>query len=221
MTETFTQDTATQDGAAAPEAAQTAAGSRRRRRTGALAGALVCCGIMVAAPAGASPATPAESQAQTEQQAAVNGTAPAQVKQLDFLLGDLSCVYNTGTKLTATDKLILGGTYVELDIKSTNALGSEKINGRWILGWDAVDSKFISYYYDNDLNQGTSSSPGRQNGQFTLTGSYVLAGVPAPLGLQDVFTSSDKNHFTIVESAQVQGAWKVLDIQTCVRTPTR
>ena len=192
---------------------------RRWRRTAAIAGALAVSGVMLSVPASAAPAGKPSAAAVQSQKAAA-GTPPAQVAQLDFLLGTLKCVYSDGIKLTSTDKLILGGTYVQMDMKSTNALGSTKINGRWILGWDALDSKFISYYYDDALDQGSEDSPGWSNGQITFAGPYVLAGLTSTLELQDVFTPTDANHFGIVESGMVQGSWKVLDTQTCVRTPT-
>lgn len=195
--------------------------ARRRRLPAALAVAGVACAaaLAVAIPASAAPSA-AVSAEPTATDTASSAPVPPQIKQLDFLLGTLNCVYSDGTKLTARVKPVLGGTYVQMSIDSTNALGNETINGKWILGWDATDSDFISYYYDNLLNQGTSTSPGWQDGNFTLIGQYVLTG-HGHLNLKDEFVPIDANHFTIYESGEFAGAWRLLDTQACVRTPGR
>ncbi|HET9171569.1 MAG TPA: DUF1579 family protein [Actinospica sp.] len=191
----------------------------RRRRTLTAAAAIAGAAALAAAiPAAASTASAHAAPAPAT--ATATSTAPAQIKQLDFLLGTLNCVYSDGTLLSAKVKPILGGTYVQMDIKSTNALGTEAITGKWILGWDSTDSQFISYYYDNLLNQGTSTAPGWQDGSFTLIGQYVLTG-HGHLNLKDQFVPVDANHFTIYESGEIAGAWKLLDTQACTRTPGR
>jgi hypothetical protein len=187
--------------------------TRRRRRRARVAGAFAWAAALVAITGGSAAAWP---EGGSPKPPAV--TPPPQLRQLDFLLGDLRCLYDSGTTLRSRNTTILGGTYLQMNMHAEKALGNRTINGRWILGWDQHRSQFSTYYYDDNLNQGTSTSPGWQNGEFTLIGSYVLAEVPVPITVKDVFKPITANHFTIVESAEVNGAWQVLNTQDCVRS---
>lgn len=187
--------------------------SARRHRSITVAGALICAGVLAAIPTSVALGSGADAKT------ASRPTPAPQMHQLDFLLGKLRCLYSSGTKLTARTKPILSGTYVQMEITASQALGSSKLNGRWILGWDSVNSHFISYYYDDGLNQGTSTSPGWQGGHFVLTGTYALGGRGVSILLKDDFVPKDADHFTIVESGQINGTWRVLDTQACVRSP--
>lgn len=146
------------------------------------------------------------------------GSQPAaeQMRELDFLHGSIDCVLNTGTKMTGEIRPVLGGNYVEFKL-TVNRENGQQVNGGFVLGWNAADKVFSSYYYDDAGMQGTSSSPGWHDGAMTFEGRYTLGEDHADL--RTVFERIDEDHFVVRELLLRDGEWKLLDIQDCHRTP--
>ncbi|WP_369213208.1 DUF1579 family protein [Streptomyces flavofungini] len=99
------------------------------------------------------------------------------MRELDFLLGSLRCLGRAaGSVLTARARPILGGHFYELDLTHLRPGERQRTRGSWVLGWDRVDARFVSYYFDDVGTRGTSASPGWRGGRLTFTGSYVTGG---------------------------------------------
>jgi hypothetical protein len=190
--------------------------TRRRTAYSALtaAASLLLCAVATAQASGSGP------EDGTRQAAAVAGSPPAeQLHELDFLLGKLDCTFNTGVTSRGDTRLTLGGNYYQLEVHSRNPDGTPKINGQWIIGWSAVDNAFQSYYVDDAQNQGTSSSPGWQDGHLDFVGSTILGAAGVRALTKDHFTMIDENHFTLDAFVQVKGQWVLVDTQDCHRRP--
>jgi hypothetical protein len=138
------------------------------------------------------------------------------MRDLDFMLGSISGVLNTGTKMTGEIRSVLGGTYYEFHL-TVNRENGQQVNGRHVTGWNAADMVFSSYYYDDAGMQGPATSPGWRDGKLTFQGRYTLGDDYAEL--RTVFERIDEDHFVVTESMLHEGEWKVLDIQDCHRVP--
>ncbi|GAA4232342.1 hypothetical protein GCM10022254_31940 [Actinomadura meridiana] len=141
---------------------------------------------------------------------------PEQMRDLDFLLGSMSCVFNTGTKITGVFRSILGGHYYEFEL-TANRTNGQQVNGRWLLGWNSADKMFSSYYYDDTGMQGSTASEGWRDGELIFHGRYTLG--DGHVEMRTVFSRVDEDHFVIRESILQDGEWKLLDTQDCHRTP--
>lgn len=142
--------------------------------------------------------------------------APEQMHDLDFMLGSISCVLNTGTKMTGEIRPVLGGSYYEFQL-TVNRENGQQVNGKFVLGWNAADEVFSSYYYDDAGMQGSSTSPGWCDGRLTFQGRYTLGEEYADL--RTVFERIDEDHFVVEELILQDGEWKLLDTQDTHRTP--
>jgi hypothetical protein len=141
---------------------------------------------------------------------------PKQMRDLDFLLGSISCVVNTGTKMTIEIRSVLGGNYFDCRVAVDRENG-QQVNGVFALGWNAADKVFSNYYYDDARMQGTSTSPGWRDGTLTFQGRYTLGEDHAEI--RTLFERLDEDHFIVRELALREDEWKLLDIQDCHRTP--
>ncbi len=141
---------------------------------------------------------------------------PEQMHDLDFLLGSISCVVNTGTKMTGEIRPVLGGHYLEFRV-TVNRENGQQVNGVFIIGWNAADKVFSSYYYDDAHMQGSSTSPGWRDGALTFQGQYALG--EGRTELRTVFERIGDDHFSVRELMLREGEWKLLDTQDCHRTP--
>ncbi|MGW0910047.1 DUF1579 family protein [Streptomyces sp. NPDC002853] len=141
--------------------------------------------------------------------------APEQMHELDFMLGTMSCVLNTGTKITGEIKPVLSGHYYEFEL-TANRTNGEQLSGRWLLGWNSTDAVFTSYYYDDTGMQGFSTAPGWQDGELPFQGRYTLA--DSHVEVRTVFRRVDEDNFVIHESMLKNGEWVLLDTQDCHRT---
>lgn len=141
---------------------------------------------------------------------------PGQMRDLDFLPGSISCVVNTGTKMTGEIRPVLGGHYFEWRL-TVNRENGQQVNGVFVIGWNSADMVFSSYYYDDAGMQGSSASPGWRDGALIFQGRYTLGEDHAEL--RTVFERIDEDHFIVRELMLQDGEWKLLDIQDCYRTP--
>lgn len=154
----------------------------------------------------------------TEVSIELKGSQPPseRMHDLDFMLGSIACVLNTGTKMTGEIRPVLGGNYYEFHM-TVNRENGEQVNGKYVTGWNAVDEVFSSYYYDDAGMQGCGTSPGWRDGELTFQGRYTLG--DGYCELRSVFTRIDEDHFVCTELILDEGEWKVLDTQDCHRTP--
>ncbi|MEU1022029.1 DUF1579 family protein [Streptomyces sp. NPDC005904] len=139
------------------------------------------------------------------------------MRELDFLLGTLRCLFATGSLRTARVRPILGGHYYQLDLTQVRERKSGRVRGSWVLGWDRVDGRFVSYYFDDAGMRGTSTSPGWRQGHFVLTGTYALGESQRPVAIKRDITRVDEDRFTIREHIEKNGTWELLDTQDCHR----
>ncbi|MGW7294439.1 DUF1579 family protein [Streptomyces xiamenensis] len=151
---------------------------------------------------GTAPATATDSGAVL---AAGHGTStptapapPAQMAELDFLLGDFVCSYTdyiSGTPTTATvwwkTKKTLDGHYYEMSLS-----GHEPpFEGRWVFGWNPVDAEYVSFYWDTWGNTGAPVSTGwDEDGSLTFQGPYAAYG--ERVLSMDRFRVVDADHYT-------------------------
>ncbi|MFC4031630.1 hypothetical protein ACFO3J_09085 [Streptomyces polygonati] len=179
------------------------AGRRRAALTLALA-------ALIGAAAGS--VQPAGAESPSARPAAHRPTAhPAAdpLSALDFLLGDYTCAY---TDLTATPpvvstlswrtRAVLGGrkgpgrppvagksAYYEM------RLSGAAFEGRWVFGWNPVDARYFSFYYDDQATIGRSTSAGwGADGHLEFSGPYSAYG--SDLLSEDDITVTDARHFT-------------------------
>lgn len=146
----------------------------------------------------------------------VGSQPPAeQMHDLDFLLGSISCVVNTGTKMKGEIHPVLGGHYLEWRLTVDRENG-QHVNGVFVIGWNAADKVFSSYYYDDAYMQGSSTSTGWHDGIMTFEGQYTLG--EARVEIRTMFERVDEDRFVVRESMLHEGEWKVLDTQDCHRT---
>lgn len=146
------------------------------------------------------------------------GVAP-RMKELDFLLGRMTVSFDTGVKMEALTQPIMGGHYYQMDLKSTYADGSPKLEGKWIIGWSEVDQHFESYYVDTLGTLGVSTSTGWQDGHLEFIGEHVLGEVGVRTRSKDSYVPVNERHFKLEAFVEVNGEWKLYDIQDCHLTP--
>ncbi|MEU6356324.1 DUF1579 family protein [Streptomyces sp. NPDC047072] len=139
------------------------------------------------------------------------------MRELDFMLGTVASVFDTGVRFECTTRPILGGLYLQMDVHATYADGSWRNDGIWIVGWSEVDQSFQSYYVDALGNQGMSTSPGWQDGVLEFVGSTSMTEVGARGMTMDRYTVIDDDHFQLVAYVQVDGEWKRWNTQDCHR----
>jgi hypothetical protein len=144
---------------------------------------------------------------------------PEQLKQLDFLRGSVECLGESHVE--GMDPMVLlteagptlAGHYLQMDVTWPNTL-----IGRWLFGWNPVDSMFITYYIADTGSHGSATSPGWEDGKLVFTGSYTIAVENTHPVMKDVFTLIDEDHFLIEEYMEVDGQWVPLVTFTCRRT---
>ncbi|OLZ60599.1 hypothetical protein AV521_45100 [Streptomyces sp. IMTB 2501] len=148
-----------------------------------------------------------------------NNDPPARLHELDFLLGKMVTTFDTGVLMEAVTRPIMGGHYYQMDLKATYADGSPKLEGKWIIGWSEPDQHFESYYVDSMGTLGVSTSPGWVDGHLEFIGDHVLGEVGVRSRSKDAYTPVDERHFRLDAFVEVDGAWKLYDIQDCTITP--
>jgi hypothetical protein len=140
------------------------------------------------------------------------------MRELDFLLGTVESVFDTGVRFRCTTKPILGGLHVRMEISATYADGSWRNDGIWTVGWSEVDQEFQSYYADALGNQGLSTSPGwKEDGTLEFVGSTVLAEVGVRGMTKDHYIPLEDGHFRLDAYVQSDGEWKRWNTQDCWR----
>ena len=167
----------------------------RARRTGTLLAASATIGLSLLF--GIGPASAGAGHAHVGP-----ASAPAEMHQLDFLLGNWTCVVTTaypGYPVTVVNQRarfgpLLGGRWYQIEVaQPPSDSAPDGLNYRWVLGWNPVTSSFTGYYYDDHSGQGSSSSPGSSGGHIVFTGTYFSGG--NDFTNQDDFSSVDRNHF--------------------------
>ncbi|HLL65108.1 MAG TPA: DUF1579 family protein [Micromonosporaceae bacterium] len=141
-----------------------------------------------------------------------------ELQQLDFLLGRMVSHFNTGVRFEAETRPIMGGHYYVMDLHATHQDGTPKLDGIWIIGWSEVDNHFESYYVDSLGTMGTSTSPGWEDGHLAFVGSHVVGEVGVRTMTKDFYTPIDDDHFRLDAYVEVDGEWKLYDVQQCERT---
>ncbi|MGF1429068.1 DUF1579 family protein [Kitasatospora sp. LaBMicrA B282] len=144
---------------------------------------------------------------------------PAEMHQLDFLLGTMVTTFDTGVRMVAVTRPIMGGRYYQMDLTATYGDGSPKLEGTWVIGWSEPNQYFESYYFDSLGTMGTSTSPGWQDGHLEFVGDHVLGEVGVRSRSKDAYTVIDDQHFRLDAFVEVEGEWKLYDIQNCTVTP--
>lgn len=182
--------------------------TRQTARNVAVAGISIT--LIAAVPASANTAGPAGAPT-----GATTMTSADAMHQLDFLLGTMNCDFSTGSQLRTVTTRTLGGTFDQIDMTQKRD-GKVVLHGRWFIGWSASASQFVSYYFDDVDNHGSSISPGFQEGHLVFTGTYTF-GANGTTGVRDDFTVADRDHFQIEESVGGPDEWKPLDTQVCHR----
>ncbi|MCP2170275.1 hypothetical protein [Goodfellowiella coeruleoviolacea] len=138
------------------------------------------------------------------------------MEELDFLLGDFSCSWvnltvdppTTGSAEWNTERTMRGHFYV-MD-QTMPGLKCKLIFGR-----DPLTASFITYYYDNFGNFGTTTSPGWRNGVLVFTGEYYAFG--AKTVFLEEFTREGENHYVKKGFHLVDGDRVPVDIIECHR----
>lgn len=163
-------------------------------------------------PAGAVPAEGAVKPAMSTE-------GPERMRELDFLVGTITCEFDNGTTMTAQVRPILGGGFLQMDLRSWDAEGETIVDqGYWTIGWSEPDRQYLSYYFDNTGMQGHSSSPGWENGVISFTGDHVIIGGKVRTGTRDEFQPVDDDHFVLNSYYQDEnGEWQFYDRQDCRR----
>jgi hypothetical protein len=139
------------------------------------------------------------------------------MQELDFLVGTITSQFDTGVRFESAIRPIMDGLYLYTDLHATYADGSWRNDGIWIVGWSEPDHAFQSYYVDAMGNQGTSSSPGWQDGVLEFVGSGVVGEVGVRTVTKDRYTRIAEDHFQLEAYVQVNGEWKRYDAQDCYR----
>lgn len=142
--------------------------------------------------------------------------APEQMHDLDFMVGSIDCLLNTGTMMKGEIRPVLRGHYLEFRMTVDRENG-QQMNGTFVIGWNAADQVFSSYYYDDEGMQGSATATGWRDGVLTFQGRYTSVG--EYIELRSVFERVGPDHFTVRELLLDDGEWKLLDIQDCHRSP--
>lgn len=148
-----------------------------------------------------------------------NNDPPARLRELDFLLGTMITTFDTGVRMESVAKPTMRGHCIQMDLTATYADGSPKLEGRWIIGWSEPDQQFESYYVDSMGTLGVSTSPGWQDGKLEFVGSHVLGEVGVRSRSKDAYTLVDDTHFRLDAFVEVEGKWKLYDVQNCTVVP--
>jgi hypothetical protein len=152
--------------------------------------------------------------------AAASVTTPsARMHDLDFLFGPYKCEVSGNSTVGNSTIYIrtrptLSGHYYQLELSQVKPDQPDVLHGRWVIGWSEAESQFVSFYYDENLMHGSSTSPGRQGANVTFTGDYVL-GAKGVFTVRDDFVVHSDRHFEIQEYLKISGQWVLFDIQDC------
>lgn len=172
--------------------------------------------VVGASPGYASPGKPQGGASSPHTGAAADGHRSSPMRELDFLLGSYRCDYTdlisdppvTSTVTWSTHR-ILGGDYYEMRLRG------HQFRGRWEFGWNPVDERFVTFYFDDQGISGTSGSAGFVDGTLTFVGPYTAFG--QHLLSQDEFTVVDRRHFVDDASINPDGTWLPLSHIECER----
>lgn len=106
----------------------------------------------------------------------------AEMKQLDFLLGEFRVEYTNLTteqvttgSATCTTRPVADGRFYEMTQRV--AVPAPGIVASYLLGWSAVDQAFTSFYYDDWGHHGTLTGPGWDDGHFKIAGDTAVFGM--------------------------------------------
>jgi hypothetical protein len=138
------------------------------------------------------------------------------IRQLDFLLGDVHCVSSgeTPVEMTMHTVPMLNGHYL---MSEGRGPGPQAV-GR-IFGWDPTTEEFTEYFFSDMGGHGFATSPGWQDGQLVMTGSFRFAGIGERRG-RDYFRRVGADDFTIESQAGTDAGWKTVQTFSCHRTKT-
>jgi hypothetical protein len=151
--------------------------------------------------------------------------APAQMKELDFILGSYRCVVtNTVPGQPVSQDVfeyvatpVLGGHWYEMDGEQLPSKSlPETIHFRWVYGWNPVTSTFTEYYYDDHSGEAVQTSPGWKDGTIDFTGPYYLYG--GTVTFRDVYTVVSQNEYRDSSSIQQGTRWVHATTNVCTRT---
>jgi hypothetical protein len=192
----------------------------RRHRGRLLATTLGALSLVVLAlvPASATVAT-----ASSPRDTASTGAVPAtQLSQLDFLLGNWKCtlthVNDPAHPVTQfyLVRPILGGNWYEMNIyQPPDATRPTAVVIRTVIGWNPLTSNFVDFYYDNQNNQGTGTSPGLQDGHVAFINNLTINGRSSTF--RDDFSPVDGTHFIDHFSVLRNGNWVEAGLLECSR----
>ncbi|MEV1146488.1 DUF1579 family protein, partial [Micromonospora sp. NPDC049799] len=163
------------------------------------------------------PAAPGNAASQgfpalSDDRAAANRSttaAPAEMSQLDFMLGDWRCVVVTQvhgqpemkniTYLSV--RSILGGHWYELrSLQLPSTSNPQRVVARQVYGWDPVAQQFTTYYFDDADGQGSGSAPPVTNGHAVFTGTYLFNGF-RHIGRDDLYSPAPDKLYNDVSMA--------------------
>jgi len=120
----------------------------------------------------------------------------AEMRQLDFLLGDFRIEYTNMTtekvttgEATCSARPVADGRFCEW----TQHIPVPGIVATWLIGWSDVDESFVSFYYDDWGHHGVFTSPGWVDGHFRISGDSAVFG--ATHRFVDDFEVVDADHF--------------------------
>ncbi|MFJ8582970.1 DUF1579 family protein [Micromonospora sp. NPDC093277] len=170
-----------------------------RLRRGLALGATAVLGAMVLGAGAPSSAAPESFPDLSDNAFALSRSAappPAQMRQLDFMLGNWKCVVTTqmhgqppetGTTYVAVRK-ILGGHWYELrSLQMPTVASPQRLVARQVYGWDPVAQQFTTYYYDDADGQGAGTAPQVTAGHAVFTGTYLFNGF-RHIGRDDLYS---------------------------------
>jgi hypothetical protein len=142
-------------------------------------------------------------------------TPPAQMGELDFLLGHHRCVGRTSPEGSAATVMYLsgqptlGGHYYNVDIYWPGVMA-----GRWVFGWNPLDQEYNIYYLSDSGTQGVAVSAGWQDGEFAVSGAYTVVEQNAHKKVKDVFTKTADGTFTVHSFvwSEKDDVWRPIDV---------
>jgi hypothetical protein len=160
----------------------------------------------------------------TAHMAPAGRTPPAQMRELDFLLGRHRCVGrlpadgSPATVMYMHGEPTLDGHYYNVDFSWPGIMA-----GRWILGWNPLDGEYNVYFISDSGTQGTAASAGWVDGNLAITGDYTVVEKNAHRRLRDVFTRVCDGVFTVhsLVQAEADDAWVCLDVYEARRQDPR
>jgi hypothetical protein len=159
------------------------------------------------------------AEAEAVANAYVRPQPAAELKQLDFLLGDFHCEYtnlasNPPTAGTAefNTRAIDGGHFYEM----TQLIPVPGLECTLIFGWDPVHHRFVVFYHDDLGNHGTATSAGWDAGHLRFTGDYVVDG--KAFVFQEDFSVAGPGHYLKNCFVRNGDDWTQVDRIECFRS---